>query len=467
MTDSVVSQLLSLLPVALGISLGLAFVALTTWRPLAGCAAFALSIPLTTGLGRGTIVPLLRPNEAILLALVAGLALHRLRHPQRRALTALDLAMWIFAVGSVVIPVLVLIANGASSVLHDFDTLRTVLQPIQFLLVYLLFSRTEFTGRGLQTILNLTMVASIPVGVLAVAELAVPSVRDIAEAYFPPPPVAVGWDPLYRPTSTLGHYSAVAAFASLNYTLALALATVRHPAFSRAWLSLVMTVNVGALVASLTWAPLLVLPLVTGIVLWRGRRIPPELGATILALSVAFILFWPSVSARSAQQGVSSSVGGVAVPQTFAFRMRHWEEFFIPALADHVWLGTGTVLPSEVPESLTKFVDNEYLREGFRAGILGLTLLAIMLGTIAVAGWQCRASPDATRRALGATALALVVFFALVGFTGEYLFFGGVSQEFAMLIGLLGLTRTAEAPAAFFSRAAVSHRLAAAQASPL
>jgi hypothetical protein len=460
-SDAAISHLVSLIPAALGALAGLSFVALTAWRPAIGCGVFVFSIPLTTGLGRGTIVPLLRPYEGILLALLVGLALSHLRRPQRHPITTLDLAVGSFAVGVVVIPILLLYLSG-SSALRGLDTLRTLLQPVEFLLVYLVFSRTDLSSRGVQAVLNLTMLASTLVGLLAIAELALPGVRSVANAYYPAPP-APAWDPLYRPLSTLGFYSAVAAFGTINYTLALALATSRHPAFSRAWLNLVMTVNLASLVASLTWAPLLTLPLVTGLVLWHGRRVPRELGVTVAVLALAFVVFWPAVSNRGERQGVASSVGsGFAIPQTFEFRMHHWEEFFVPALADHVWLGTGTVLPSEVPELLSQFVDNEYLREGFRAGVVGLLLLFIMLATVAVVGWRCRGSPDPTQRAVGAVALALPVFFALVGLTGEYLFFSGVMQEFAMVIGLLRVVTPVEAPAVWRSPSPASWPLAAA-----
>jgi hypothetical protein len=144
---------------------------------------------------------------------------------------------------------------------------------------------------------------------------------------------------------------------------------------------------------------------------------------------------------------VATAGQGLVIPQTFQFRLNHWEEFFLPALADHVWLGTGTLIPSAVPDRLLDFVDNEYLREAFRAGVLGLALLAIMLVTIAAVGWRSRASPDPMRRSLGGAGVALVVFFALIGMTAEYLFFGGVTQEFAMMLGLLGAMQPAPAAA--------------------
>jgi len=95
---------------------------------------------------------------------------------------------------------------------------------------------------------------------------------------------------------------------------------------------------------------------------------------------------------------------------------------------------------------LTDFVDNEYLRDAFRAGVVGLMLLLVMLLAIALTGWRSRrAGSDPTARSLGSTCLAIVVFLALIGVTAEYLFFGGVSQEFAMLVGLLAAQNLVEA----------------------
>jgi hypothetical protein len=441
-----IHEALGLYPLALVGVAALALVALTAWRPAAGCALFAFSISLTTGLGRGTIVPLLRPNEAILLVLLTGLMIHYLPRREKRPVTGLDLAVGAFTVGAIVIAFTVLLVSRSPQ-LTDIDTLRSVLSPVQFLLVYLIFAKTDLSSRAVRAVLNLTMLASIFVGILAIAELLdLPGVRDFIFSYYPPPVIyQTSWDPGYRPMSTLGHYSAVGAFAALNFLLALALATMRHPAFSKVWLSVVMAVNLAALVASLTWAPLLVLPVAAALVMWYGRSIPRQLGVTVVALAVAFVLFWPAVSARGSAQGGLSSVGeGFVIPASFAYRLRVWDAFFVPALGDHILLGTGTVIPSEVPTPLVNFVDNEYLREGFRAGLGGLALLFLMMATLAVVGWRSRASPDPMRRSFGALAVALVPFFALVGFTAEYLFFGGVSQEFAMLVGLLSAASIAE-----------------------
>ena len=437
-------RIIALIPLVPAVCAGLAFLVLTFWRPAAGCGLLVLLTPLTTGLGRGTIVPFLRPNEALLLALLAGLALHRLHHPHPRPITSLDLAVGSFAIGTVVVPSLVLLVSNQPG-LPGADTLHDVLAPAQFLLVYLVFSRTPFSSRSVPMILNLAMLAGVIVGLVAIAELVdVGGIRELMARYYPVP-VTPSWDPVYRPMSTLGHYSAVGAFGAMNFTLALSLATARHPDFSGPWLIVVMVVNLAAVVVSLTWAPLLVIPLVAVIILWHGRHVPWELGVTVVALAVAFVVFWPAVSERIAQQGLASSVG-LVVPQTFQTRLDHWQQFFLPALADHVWLGSGTIIPSIVPTPLTDFVDNEYLRDAFRAGVVGLMLLLVMLLAIALTGWRSRrAGSDPTARSLGSTCLALVVFLALIGVTAEYLFFGGVSQEFAMLVGLLAAQNLVEA----------------------
>jgi hypothetical protein len=433
-----------------------------------GCGLFIFSVPLTTGLGRGTLVPFLRPNEAILGALIAGMILYHLRrrgHP--REVTTLDLAVASFTIGGVLIASLVLFLSH-SPAMSDPETVRTVLAPLQFLAVYLIFSRLNLSSRAVQTLLNLTMLASLIVGVVAIAELAnLPGVRNAIAAYFPPTaPTIPGWDQVYRPTSTVGHFSSVGAFATFNFILALALTTNRHPAFRRWWLMLVMTVNLLTVVASLTWAPLIALPPITAIVLWHARRVPRELGVMVLCLAVAFIVFWPYINARGNEQAVTSSPQLLTIPWTFQFRIYYWESFFLPSLADHVWLGTGTVIPGDVPDRLTGFVDNEYLREAFRAGLAGLTLLLIMMATIARQGYRSRPNPDLMTRSLGGVALAMVAFFLLIGMTAEYLFFGGISQAFAMLLGLLSTSSLREAtrrPASYGALQLPNARLSAAR----
>src|SRR6266446_3637594 len=83
---------LTVLLVAAAVLAAAAIIAVTANRPVVGCAMLAVGIPLTTRLGRGTLIPLLRPNEAILLLILVGLALHYLLTRQTVPYLGIDLA---------------------------------------------------------------------------------------------------------------------------------------------------------------------------------------------------------------------------------------------------------------------------------------------------------------------------------------------------------------------------------------
>lgn len=109
--------------------------------------------------------------------------------------------------------------------------------------------------------------------------------------------------------------------------------------------------------------------------------------------------------------------------------------------------GTGTVIPTEVPRPLVGFVNNRYLWMAFRACVLGVALLLVVLVALAAVGSSLRMSSQRWHRALGATSLAFAVEFALLELTSEYLTFTSVAQEFWMVAGLLGAAVPERAPA--------------------
>lgn len=406
---------------------------LTIRRPLFGCVAVVLVVPLTAGLARGVAIPVLKPSEAILLIVLAGVIGHHLTVHRIRPVGGLDLAIGGYVVGSIAIPWMVLTLSRYPA---DLDTWRTVTSPALFLVVYYVFSRTALTEDGLKVVLNSAMLAGVLVCGIAALELVnFPGVRSFIVANYPAPVLSS-----FRPSSTLGHYSAVGAFGALTYVVALAIASVRLPGFSGWWLALVMGVSVLGVIVSQTWAPLAALPLATLIIVIYARRVPRELMVTAALGLVGLVVLWPLISARFDSQHLITAQG-FAIPESMQTRIRYWNEFIIPALSDHIWFGTGTIIPGTVPAPLTTFVDNEYLWAAFRAGILGVALLLGMLISIMAVALSVRSSKDAARRALGAACLAATVMLILLGATAQYITFAGLSQEIAMLVGVLaGLT---------------------------
>jgi hypothetical protein len=438
------------------VAAGLLMVGLATWRPAAACALLALLVPLTGGIARNTLIPFLRPSEALAVVVLAGLFLNYLALRRRLVFVGLDLVVLTFVLAEVLIPLSMLVVRQVHA---DLETWRTILGPFQYLAVYVLFSRCEPSQAGLRAILNCAMAASIVVAAVAVLEVISPGFHNVVASYYQESPTP-SWDPVYRPSSLVTHYSAVAGFAVLTGSLALALAVARHPGFPAWWLWVVVLANAGGLLISQTWAPLVALPFVFGAVLVFGRGIPwrSVIGVTatlFAALAVGVILLWPVFGSRIEQQQVFTNTGGIVIPTTLGTRLRYWQEFFIPAAAENFWFGTGTSTvaggyptPSDVPEQLTKFIDNEYLYEILRAGIFALLLMLAVFVALGWASWRERSSVNPSARALGATCLASVLTLVITGFTSEYLTFSALTQLFWMLVGLLVAVRADPAIAA-------------------
>jgi hypothetical protein len=196
-----------------------------------------------------------------------------------------------------------------------------------------------------------------------------------------------------------------------------------------------MALDVVGVLASQTWAPALGLILATIVILVYRRRVPWQLWIGVAGVSVALLLFGAQVGNRIADQGVTVG-GNFLIPETMRYRMMLWEDFYLPSLAQSPWIGTGTVVPAVVPENLDVSVDNEYLRVAYRAGVVGVILLLILLVSVGLTGWRARLREDPLVRALGAAALAYVVAAAVMGITEEYLAYGGVGQQIAIVLGI-------------------------------
>ncbi len=427
---------------AAGAAIAAAVFLLAVWRTGVACVILALAVPLTAGLGRGTVIPLLRPGEVLILLTLAALLLKRglvKEAPPGARLTWLDGLVVAFVGFVVLVPALALIVTQADA---DLPTWMSVLAPAQFLIIYWIYSRSQLDGRDLRLVLNAMLLASVIVGFLGLAQAAdLPGVRSFSDAYFPAPPSVGIEEAVYRANSTLEHFSALGAFGVFNFALAFALHTNRVRGFPSPWLGVVMLVNGGAIVASQTWASAIALPFVCLVVCLHARRLPPHLGPMLAAGVLAGVLLWPMISSRFAQQQLFVYGRPVfELPHTMEFRMQYWKQFFLPSLmTDHrYWFGTGTVIPSDIPRTLVNFVDNEFIRMAFRAGVGGVAMLLVVQFGLLASAWRAHGA-HSWAGVLGGLVAGSVVGLLLMELTAEYMGFAGVSQLFWMMVGLFSL----------------------------
>jgi hypothetical protein len=181
-------------------------------------------------------------------------------------------------------------------------------------------------------------------------------------------------------------------------------------------------------------------------------------------------LLSPFIAGRLQEQQIGFASGqAITAPQSLDVRIRLWQAFFLPALAPHIWLGTGTVLPAEIPPALSSNIDNEYLGEAFRAGLAGVALLIMLLVGLFLAGLRGRDRPSIWRRSLSAVVFADALLVAAVGMSAQYLTYGAVYSHLAIVVGLLAaLTRQAAQPIASPARQpAPERRVAGPQLAPV
>jgi hypothetical protein len=114
-TTAAASALLGpIVPAAL---IGLTVLAAAAWRPILAVYIYVVTLPFIAGIGRGKLVPLVRPNEALLAAMIAGVLIgwyirYVTGHDVKFRFTRLDVVLAAFVALSIVWPICSLLLRG-------------------------------------------------------------------------------------------------------------------------------------------------------------------------------------------------------------------------------------------------------------------------------------------------------------------------------------------------------------------
>lgn len=354
-------------PVLLGLAAG-AVLLVAARSPVAGVSLYLATLPFLAGIDRGTALPLVRPNEAVLALVVAGALLgayaRYLTHPHvswRR--TPIDGPLVAFALIAIVWPVTLLLLRGNRPTGAD---LAAILPTIKLVGIFLLTRTAVRTERQL---LICTRLVIWPAGVVAVITilqtLQVGVVLSVLQTYWASAtaPGAL----TERGTATLG--SAIAAGDYLLVALALLLGCHR-----RHLLDPVEAGSLGVLCAAgllatgqfSTWIGAVVMAIVLrrhiGV---RRRQLLPLL--PVLALAVLAGL--PAVLGRLAQFGN----GGQA---SWAVRWANLSTFYLPQLTGSRLLFG--VEPNSVLSAPETWRTTVYLESGY-LGLLWLGGIPLLM----------------------------------------------------------------------------------------
>ncbi|MBO0771109.1 MAG: hypothetical protein J2P35_06585 [Actinobacteria bacterium] len=403
-------------------------------RPPVAAYLLIFLTPLVVGINPGEVVPVLRPNEALIVLAAAALAgrwLATVRTGQIRwpRLDRLDACLIALAIASSVLPLLVMVVRQRP--VSGEDLLYAIV--LWKLLAEYAIVRTVISTReqAMRCLVLSLLAAAVPCAVAIAQDLHVAGVTGLLARYYAP----TGLDTTVssgRGSSLLGLPSATADLAILNIGIAVAMITRGHP--HRRWLAgLVVLYGLGV-VAAAEFATLigLLAAFIALIALTRSGRLAAYLVPVAL---FGGVLLWPVIQARLS--GFRSPSG---LPVSWLDRLHNLRTYFWPVLAaDHNWiLGVRPTARVPVPGIKSGFV---WIESGYTWLLWGggIPLLASYLAFAAAVvrkGWAYARRADAAGIAATAVTAAMCAQVVLMIFD-PHLTYRGSGDALFLLLALI------------------------------
>ena len=339
---------------ALGIAAVTLFVA-TALRPVAAVYVYMATLPFLAGIDRDVLLPLVRPNEALLALLVAGAVcgayLRYLRGDEMQLrLGPLDTRLAVFVLLSTLWPVTWILLRGSIPAGADLAALLPVCKLIGLLALVRLTVRTD------AQLIVLGRIVTWPAAVIAV-------IAVLQTLNGPPVSAALStyWaaDEDVDELAERGGTTFASSIATGDYVvLALALVLtlmVRGLIGRREQLIIGPLLVAGTLAAGQfsTWASAAV---VGTAVLYQYPELRRLLFRILPILAVAVLLGLPALITRLSEFG-----DGFGVPRSWLGRWDNLVNFYLPGLGDFRWvLGVGPDSVLQAPETWREVIYLEY-----------------------------------------------------------------------------------------------------------
>lgn len=432
--------------VAVAVAVGLLAVVGTAVRPVAGVYALVALTPLTTGIDRGTLLPVLRPNEAVCGIVAAGLLcrwIAQLRSARDVSfrIDALLAALLALAITDSIIPLLWLRLRGEPM---SSDDLLYALVLWKFLAVYLVVRAAKLTDRQIWRSLQLSVTTAAVVSVVSLLQTAGwgPVVSLLKNYYTTNDNTAAITNA--RGSSTLGLPIAVADLLVFNLAILMGVMWVRRRSppllIALGWLLTLGVIGAGEFSGFLG----LLVGVATVCVLTRSTFAARFLvvGGT---LAVPFV--WTVIKTRL--EGFQSVTG---LPVSWTGRLTNLHTYFWPVLfSDHRYLlGVRPAARVLAPHRANGYV---WIESGYTwllwAGGIPLLLAFFVFVVVAVrVGRRAMSSDNDACRIVGLAAVVAVTVIAVLMLFDPHLTYRGVADELFLLLALC---------AAAASRQGVSH----------
>jgi putative peptidoglycan lipid II flippase len=418
----------------------LAAVGLGAWvfvRPAVAAYLIIFLTPLTAGIDRGTLLPVLRPNEALAALVGAALAVRWLVTLRTGAVrlarfNAIDGAFLALAVCSSIVPLLMMLARRREI---SADDLQYAIVLWKYFAVYLIVRFSISTEKQAYRCVALSMAAACIVSVIGILQaldlFGVPKLLGLLYAPFGVErTLAIG-----RGSSTLALAAAVADLAILN--LALAVGLLLRGAKHRVLLGGVVLICLFGTLGAGEFSTIigLLVAMTTLIIVSRAGRL---VGYAVPLLILGVIVMWPVIQTRL--MGFQSASG---LPDSWIVRLRNLNTYFWPELGAHGnWL-LGVRPSARVPAAHEEF-GYVWIESGYTWLLWGggIPLLGAYVYFVVVAVRKAAAAARHATGVLSAIGLAILAAVAadvILMFFDPHLTYRGAADA---LFGLLAILRS-------------------------
>lgn len=385
-----------------------ALVAATAIMPSLAAYLWLAVCPLIVGIARGGSFSVLRPNEALLLLSLVGVALFGLRSAMVREgslprLNAVDLSMGGLVLFGSILPLA--LRYGRDLPLTEDDVLYAVVFG-KYAALYALFRVCIRTPRQVENCLRLALVAGSVVAIIALLQVRdLFSIPQLLSQYYDSPFEGSTGATALRGSSTIASSFGLADTMAINLAISLAwlsLGSRFRPALvAAAVLFLAGSVSAGSFSGFIGCAVAIA---VVGLVAKPGR-VMIALGASSAIIVVAG--FWPVIAVRLA--GFNNRYG---LPKGWIGRLDNLERFFWPELfSDFNWLlGVRPAARVPAPEAWREWV---YIESGY-TWLLWTGGVPLLIAFVVFAWIVAKQSLRTVRSQAGAPAIAGVATLAAI-----------------------------------------------------
>ncbi|MEU4238604.1 lipid II flippase MurJ [Actinoplanes sp. NPDC026619] len=400
-------------------------------------AAFLLVFltPLTAGIDRGTLIPVLRPNEG--LAALVGVALAarwlgtlRVGTFRLPKLDAIDWSLIGLAVFTSIVPLAMMAARGREIIADDLQYAIVLWKylAVYFIIRFSITTRKQALHAAYLSIASACLVAII--GVLqSLGLFGVPKLLGLLYAPFGAERVlSIG-----RGSSTLALAAAVADLCIIN--LALAIGLLLHTTRHRAWLAAAVPICVFGALGAGEFSTVLGLLLAVGVVVLVSRAYK-LVGYAVPLLLLGGVVMWPVIETRLL--GFQSASG---LPDSWIVRLRNLNTYFLPDLsAGHNWI-LGVRPSSRVPASHEEFgwvwIESGYIWLLWGGGIPLLTAYLCWVVICMRRGIAAARRATGIVAAVGLAVAAYVAANALLMLFDPHLTYRGAADCLLVLLAIL------------------------------